>query len=79
MGISSGFELFKVSFFLSRVRSGGAEVLGELSVPGVLLIRIIVGQGLIALAVGADGGYLDISLSSFLFSFSLTRRRPDID
>ena len=79
MGISSGFELFKVSFFLSRVWSGGAEVLGKLSVPGVLLIRIIVGQGLIALAVGADGGFLDIFLSSFLFSFSLTRRRPDID
>ena len=36
-------------------------------------IRIIVGQGPTALAVGADGGGLDIFFShlSFLFSFSL--------
>ena len=37
-------------------RSGGAVVLGKLSVSGVLLILIIVGQGPIALAVGAGGG-----------------------
>ena len=36
---------------------------------GVLLIRIIVGQGPIAFAVGAGGGSLDISISG---------RRPDI-
>ena len=35
---------------------------------GVLLIRIIVGQGSVALAVGARGGCLDI-----------LERRPDID
>ena len=45
---------------------------------GVLLIWIIVGQGPIALAVGANGGCLDIfSHLSFLSSFS--GRRPDID
>ena len=49
---------------------------------GVLLIWIIVGQGSIALAVGAGGGCLDIfflSNLSFLCSFSLSGRRPDID
>ena len=48
---------------------------------GVLLIWIIVGQGPIAFAVGAGGGYLDIFFSrlSFLLSFSLSGRRPDID
>ena len=41
---------------------------------GVLLIRIVVGQGPAALAVGAGGGCLDIFFSrlSFLFSFSLS-------
>ena len=39
---------------------------------GVLLIWIIVGQGPIAIAVGAGGGCLDIFFSqlSLLFSFS---------
>ena len=38
---------------------------------GVLLIRVRVGQGPTALAVGAVGGCLGIFLSSiFLFSFS---------
>ena len=48
---------------------------------GVLLIWIIVGPGPTALAVGAGGGCLDIFLSrlSFLFSFSLSWSRPDID
>ena len=49
---------------------------------GVLLIWIIVGQGPIALAVGADGGCLDIfSLPSInsLFFLPLSGRRPDID
>ena len=47
----------------------------------VQLIWIIVGQGSIALAVGAGGGCLDIFFPrlSFLFSFSLFGRRPDID
>ena len=44
--------------------SGGAMVLGKLKVPGCPTIRIIVGQGLTALAVGADGGCLDILFSS---------------
>ena len=41
---------------------------------GVLLVWIIVGQGPIALAVGAGGGCLDIFFShlSFLYSFSLS-------
>ena len=40
---------------------------------GVLLVWMIVGQGPIALAVGAGGGCLDIfSHLSFLFSFSLS-------
>ena len=38
---------------------------------GVPLIWIIVGQGPIALAVGAGGGYLDIFLSSIFFLFFL--------
>ena len=49
--------------------SDGAMVLGKLSVP---LIWIIVGQGPIALAVGADGVvWTFFPRLSFLFSFSL--------
>ena len=48
--------------------SGGAKVLGILSVPGVLLIWILVGQGPNALAVGAGRGYLDIISLIYLFS-----------
>ena len=36
---------------------------------GVLLVWMIVGQGLIALAVGAGGGGLDIFSLIYLFSF----------
>ena len=39
--------------------SGGAMVLGKLPVPGRPTIWMIVGQGPIALAVGAGGGCLD--------------------
>ena len=48
---------------------------------GVLLIWIIVGQRLIALAIGAGGGCLDIFLSSVtsLFLLPLSGRRPNID
>ena len=48
---------------------------------GVLLVWIIVGQGPIALAVGAGGGMFGHFFShlSFLFSFSLSGRRPSID
>ena len=49
--------------------SGGAMVLGKLLVPGVTLIWIIVGQGPLALAVGAGGGCLDIFSLIYLFSF----------
>ena len=40
--------------------SGGAMVLGKLPVPGRPTIWMILGQGPIALALGAGGGYLDI-------------------
>ena len=48
---------------------------------GVLLIWIIVGPEPIVLAVGADGGCLDIFLSSFtsLFFLHVSGRRPEID
>ena len=74
--------------------SGGAMVLGKLPVPGRPTILITVGQGPIALAVGAGGGSLDIftlsrcgwgwfghfySRLSFLFFLPLFWRRPDID
>ena len=67
---------------------GGAMVLGKLPVPGRPTILITVGQGPIALAVGAGGGGLDIftliypflsSHLSFLFFLPLFGRRPDID
>ena len=62
--------------------SGGAMVLRKLPVPGRPTILMIVGQGPIALAVGAGGwglfGHI-FSRLSFLFSFSLSGRRPDID
>ena len=48
-------------------------VLGKLPVPGRPTILMIVGQGPIALAVGAGGGCLDIfPLIYHLFSFSLS-------
>ena len=49
---------------------------------GVLLIWMIVGQGPIALAVGADRGCLDIFTLLYLSSSlspSLSGKRPDID
>ena len=48
-------------------------VLGQLTVPGRPTIWITVGQGPIALAVGAGGGGLDIFTLVYLFSsFSLS-------
>ena len=48
-------------------------VLGKLPVPGRPTIWVKVGQGPIALAVGAGGGCLDIfSLLYPFFSFSLS-------
>ena len=55
-------------------------VLGKLPVPGRPTIWMIVGQGPIALAIGAGGGCLDIfslSILSLLF-LPLSGRRPDI-
>ena len=53
--------------------SGGAMVLGKLPVPGRPTILITVGQGPIALAVGAGGGGLDIFTLNYPFSsFSLS-------
>ena len=43
-------------------------VLGKLPVPGRLTIWIIVGQGPIALAVGAGAGCLDVFTLLYLFS-----------
>ena len=51
-----------------RVWSGGAMVLGKLPVPGRPTILITVGQGPIALAVGAGGGSLDIFTLIYPFS-----------
>ena len=48
--------------------SGGAKVLGKLSVPGRPTILITVGQGPTALAVGAGGGCLDIFTLLYPFS-----------
>ena len=47
---------------------GGAMVLGKLPVPGRPTIRIIVGHGPTALAVGAGGGCLDIFTLIYPFS-----------
>ena len=53
--------------------SGGAMVLSKLPVPGRPKILITVGQGPIALAVGAGGGGLDIL--TIIYPFSSTRYR----
>ena len=65
-------QYFFFSIMLSnweRGWSGGAKVLGTLPVPGRPTIWMIVGQGPTALAVGADGGCLDIF--TLLYPFSL--------
>ena len=57
-------------------------VLGKLPVPGRPTIWTIVGQGPIALAVGAGGGCLDFFLLSSILSLlfpPLSGKRPDID
>ena len=62
-----------VCIFRSKGWSGGAMVLGKLPVPGRPTILITVGQGPIALAVGAGGGGLDIFTLIYPFSsFSLS-------
>ena len=56
-------------------------VLGKLPEPGRPTILITLGQGSIALAVGADGGVWTFLLSSILslLFLPLFGRRPDID
>ena len=57
----------------TRGWSGGAMVLGKLPVPGRPTTLITVGQGPIALAVGAGGGGMDIFTLIYPFSsFSLS-------
>ena len=53
-------QVFQIHAPRARGWSGGAMVLGKLPVPGRPTILITVGQGPIALAVGAGGGGLDI-------------------
>ena len=82
MGVVWTFLLLSV---LSLLFGGGRVVRRcwiNFQCRSVLLIWIIVGQGPIALAVGAGGGCLDIFSLIYLFSFlspSLSGRRPDID
>ena len=56
------------AFTQHRGWSGGTMVLGKFPVPGRPTIWMIVGQGPIALAVGAGGGCLDIFTLIYLFS-----------
>ena len=53
---------------MEKGRLGGVTVLGKLPVPGRPTIWITVGQGPIALAVGAGGGCLDIFTLIYPFS-----------
>ena len=55
-------------FLLFKGWSGDAMVLGKLPVPGRPTIWITVGQGPIALAVGAGGGGLDVFTLIYPFS-----------
>ena len=58
------------NYVMTRGWSGNAMVLGKLTVPGRPTIWITVGQGPIALAVGAGGGGLDIFTLIYPFSLS---------
>ena len=53
---------------LGRGWSDSAMVLGKLTVPGCPTVWLIVGQWPIALAVGWDGGCLDIFIHFYSFS-----------
>ena len=67
------FIIYSDSPSVLRGWSGGAMVLGNLPVPGRPTILITVGQGPIALAVGAGGGGKDIFTLIYPFSsFSLS-------
>ena len=68
-------SIFSLGLLLSKKMgwSGDAMVLGKLPVPGRPTILVTVGQGPIALAVGAGGGGLDIFTLIYPFSsFSLS-------
>ena len=67
-------QLYPISLLLSEGWSGGAMVLGKLPVPGRPTIWMLVGQGLIALAVGAGGGCLDI----FTLLYSVSPFSPSL-
>ena len=63
----------KICYTCLRGWSGGAMVLGKLPVTGRPTIWITVGQGPIALALGAGGGGSDIFTLIYPFSsFSLS-------
>ena len=66
MGTLNMLGTSNLSFFIKT--SSGAMVLGKLPVPGRPTIWMIVGQGPIALAVGAGGGCLDIFTLLYPFS-----------
>ena len=66
--ISFTFEPRNICYLSIWGWSGGAIVLGKLPVPGRPTILIKVGQGPIALAVGAGGGGLDIFTPIYPFS-----------
>ena len=68
MHIFDMLSIAVLSFKINGGWSGGAMVLGKLPVPGRPTIRITVGQGPTALAVGAGGGCLDIF--SLVYPFS---------
>ena len=59
---------YTAKFYFTQGWSGGAKVLGNLPVLGRPTILIAVGQGPIALAVGAGGGCLDIFTLIYPFS-----------
>ena len=67
------FNVFRYFYKWQLGVVGGAMVLGKLPVPGRPTILITVGQGPIALAVGAGGGSLDNFTLIYPFSsFSLS-------
>ena len=69
MGHIDSTSMSRTSFLcINWPLGGGRVVLGKLPVPGRPTILITVGQGPIALAVGAGGGRLDIF--TFIYPFS---------
>ena len=73
---------FILKFSVCSISPLPLEILGKLPVPGRSTIWMIVGQGPIALAVGASGDCLDIFTLLCLFSLfspALSGRWRDID